>query len=34
MNDSLVPRMKAMDVQLAEFSTYAYYNADKFHFVR
>jgi predicted amidohydrolase YtcJ len=32
VNDSLVGRMKAMDVVPAEFSTYAYYNADKFHF--
>ncbi len=32
VNDSLVARMKAMDVVPAEFSTYAYYNADKFHF--
>jgi hypothetical protein len=32
LNDSLISRMKAMDVVPAEFSTYAYYNADKFHF--
>jgi predicted amidohydrolase YtcJ len=32
VNDSLVARMKAMDVVPAEFSTYAYYNSDKFHF--
>jgi hypothetical protein len=32
LNDSLIARMKAMDVVPAEFSTYAYYNADKFHF--
>ena len=32
INDSLVARMKAMDAVPAEFSTYAYYNADKFHF--
>ncbi len=32
VNDNLVARMKAMDVVPAEFSTYAYYNADKFHF--
>jgi predicted amidohydrolase YtcJ len=32
INDRLVARMKAMDVVPAEFSTYAYYNADKFHF--
>ena len=32
INDRLVARMKALDVVPAEFSTYAYYNADKFHF--
>jgi hypothetical protein len=32
LNASLITRMKAMDVVPAEFSTYAYYNADKFHF--
>ena len=32
LNDSLISRMKAMDVVPAEFSTYAYYNSDKFHF--
>jgi len=32
LNDRLVARMKALDVVPAEFSTYAYYNADKFHF--
>jgi predicted amidohydrolase YtcJ len=32
LNDSLVARMKALDVVPAEFSTYAYYNSDKFHF--
>jgi predicted amidohydrolase YtcJ len=32
INDHLVARMKAMDVVPAEFSTYAHYNADKFHF--
>ena len=32
LNDSLIARMKTMDVVPAEFSTYAYYNADKFHF--
>jgi hypothetical protein len=32
LNDSLIARMKAMDVVPAEFSTYAYYNSDKFHF--
>jgi hypothetical protein len=32
INDDLVRRMKAMDAVPAEFSTYAYYNSDKFHF--
>lgn len=32
LNDSLIARMKALDAVPAEFSTYAYYNADKFHF--
>lgn len=32
INDDLVRRMKALNVVPAEFSTYAYYNADKFHF--
>ena len=32
LNDSLIARMKALDVVPAEFSTYAYYNSDKFHF--
>jgi len=32
LNPSLIRRMKAMDVVPAEFSTYAYYNADKFRF--
>jgi predicted amidohydrolase YtcJ len=32
LNDGLIARMKAMDVVPAEFSTYAYYNSDKFHF--
>ncbi len=32
LNDSLIARMKAMDVVPAEFSTYAFYNSDKFHF--
>jgi predicted amidohydrolase YtcJ len=32
INDSLVSRMKAMDAVQSEFSTYAYYNSDKFHF--
>jgi predicted amidohydrolase YtcJ len=32
LNDSLIARMKSLDVVPAEFSTYAYYNADKFHF--
>jgi predicted amidohydrolase YtcJ len=32
LNPSLIRRMKAMDVVPAEFSTYAYYNSDKFKF--
>jgi predicted amidohydrolase YtcJ len=32
LNDSLIARMKALDVVPAVFSTYAYYNSDKFHF--
>ena len=32
VNDDLVRRMKAIDVVPDEFSTYPYYNADKFHF--
>jgi predicted amidohydrolase YtcJ len=32
LNASLISRMKAMDVVQAEFSTYSYYNSDKFHF--
>jgi predicted amidohydrolase YtcJ len=32
LNEKLIARMKAIDVVPAEFSTYAYYNADKFHF--
>ncbi len=32
LNDGLVRRMKAMDVVPGEFSTYLYYNADKFKF--
>lgn len=32
LNASLIVRMKAIDVVPAEFSTYAYYNSDKFHF--
>jgi predicted amidohydrolase YtcJ len=32
VNDSLIQRMKALNVVPAEFSTYPYYNADKFHF--
>jgi len=32
LNDSLIARMKAIDAVPAEFGTYAYYNADKFHF--
>lgn len=32
VNDSLLKRMHSLDVVPAAFSTYAYYNADKFHF--
>lgn len=32
VNDELVRRMKAVDAVPALFSTYAYYNSDKFHF--
>ena len=32
INDDLIRRMKAMDAVPAEFSTYPYYNSDKFHF--
>ena len=32
VNPDLVRRMKAMDVVPAMFSTYPYYNSDKFHF--
>jgi predicted amidohydrolase YtcJ len=32
INDDLVRRMKAMDVVPAPFTSYAYYNSDKFHF--
>ncbi len=32
LNASLISRMKAMDAVAAEFSTYSYYNSDKFHF--
>jgi predicted amidohydrolase YtcJ len=32
INDSLVRRMKALNVVPAMFSTYPYYNSDKFHF--
>jgi predicted amidohydrolase YtcJ len=32
MNDDLVRRIKAMDAVPALFSTYPYYNSDKFHF--
>jgi predicted amidohydrolase YtcJ len=32
INDDLVRRMKAMDAVPALFTTYAYFNADKFHF--
>lgn len=32
INENLVQRMKAMDAVPALFTTYAYYNSDKFHF--
>ncbi len=32
INADLIRRMKAMDAVPAEFSTYPYYNSDKFHF--
>jgi predicted amidohydrolase YtcJ len=32
INDDLVRRMKALDVVPAPFTSYAYYNSDKFHF--
>ncbi|HZD04459.1 MAG TPA: amidohydrolase, partial [Longimicrobiales bacterium] len=32
INDDLVRRMKAVDAVPALFTTYAYYNSDKFHF--
>ena len=32
INDDLLRRMKALDAVPAPFTTYAYYNADKFHF--
>jgi hypothetical protein len=32
VNPELIKRMKAMDVVPAMFSTYPYYNSDKFHF--
>jgi predicted amidohydrolase YtcJ len=32
VNDDIIRRMKAMDAVPAVFSTYPYYNADKFHF--
>jgi len=32
LNERLIARMKAINAVPAEFSTYAYYNADKFHF--
>ena len=32
INDGLIRRMKAMDVVPAPFTSYAYYNTDKFHF--
>jgi len=32
INDDLVRRMKAIDLVPAPFTSYAYYNTDKFHF--
>ena len=32
VNDELLQRMRALDAVPAAFTTYAYYNADKFHF--
>jgi predicted amidohydrolase YtcJ len=32
MNDDLIRRIKAMDAVPSVFSTYPYYNSDKFHF--
>ena len=32
INDNLLRRMKALDAVPAVFTTYAYYNSDKFHF--
>lgn len=32
INDSLIKRIKALGVVPAPFTTYAYYNSDKFHF--
>jgi predicted amidohydrolase YtcJ len=32
INDDIIRRMKAMDVVAAEFSSYIFYNADKFRF--
>ncbi|HET9409129.1 MAG TPA: amidohydrolase [Candidatus Sulfotelmatobacter sp.] len=32
INDELLRRMKALDAMPAVFTTYAYYNSDKFHF--
>jgi predicted amidohydrolase YtcJ len=32
INDDLLRRMKALDAVPAPFTTYAYYNSDKFHF--
>ncbi|MDB6009334.1 MAG: Amidohydrolase 3 [Gammaproteobacteria bacterium] len=32
VNDSLIKRIKALGVVPAPFTTYAYYNSDKFHF--
>ena len=34
INDDLLRRMKALGVVPAPFTTYAYYNSDKFHFYR
>ena len=31
INDDLLRRMKALDAVPAVFTTYAYYNSDKFH---
>ena len=32
INDDLIRRMKALGVVPAAFTSYAYYNSDKFHF--